>query len=204
MSKSKITGILRNVKKEDVLKVGEILIKHSINDFEVTYNSKDSLEIVKMLKKEFQNARIGMGTILTLEELKTAEQLGAEFILTPSVNEEVLKYSKENNIELIPGVFSPSEVALALRYGFNYLKLFPAIDLPASYIKNLKGPFNNAEFMAVGGVEKNNIRDFFKAGFKSVGMGSSLIKKDCLENQDWKSLDIHVKEIADIAESIGK
>ena len=70
MDKSKITGILRNVKKEDVLKVGEILIKYNIKDFEVTYNTKDSLEIVKMLKKEFPEARIGMGTILTVEELK--------------------------------------------------------------------------------------------------------------------------------------
>ena len=202
MERSKITGILRNIRKEDVLKTGEILIKHNIRDFEVTYNSKDSLEIVKMLKKEFSNARIGMGTILTVEELKEAEQLGAEFILTPSVNEEVLKYAKENKIDMIPGVFSPSEAALAMRYGFNYLKLFPAIDLPESYIKNLKGPFGNIEFMAVGGVEKDNIEDFFKAGFRSVGMGSSLIKKDYLKNQDWDSLDKHVGEIKKIIDRL--
>ena len=202
MNKSKITGILRNVKKEDVLKVGEILIKHNIKDFEVTYNTKDSLEIVKMLKKEFPEARIGMGTILTVEELKKAEESGAEFILTPSVNEEVLRYSGKNNIDLITGVFSPSEVALALRYGFNYLKLFPAIDLPDSYINNLMGPFDKVEFMAVGGVEKDNITDFFKAGFKSVGMGSSLIKKSYLESKDWEKLKKHVKEIAEIIETV--
>ena len=202
MDKSKITGILRNVKKEDVLKVGEILIKYNIKDFEVTYNTKDSLEIVKMLKKEFPEARIGMGTILTVEELKKAEESGAEFILTPSVNEEVLRYSGKNNIDLITGVFSPSEVALALRYGFNYLKLFPAIDLPNSYINNLMGPFDKVEFMAVGGVEKDNITDFFKAGFKSVGMGSSLIKKSYLESKDWEKLEKHVKEIAEIIETV--
>lgn len=202
MDKSKITGILRNVKKEDVLKVGEILIRYNIKDFEVTYNTKDSLEIVKMLKKEFPEARIGMGTILTVEELKKAEESGAEFILTPSVNEEVLRYSGKNNIDLITGVFSPSEVALALRYGFNYLKLFPAIDLPNSYINNLMGPFDKVEFMAVGGVEKDNITDFFKAGFKSVGMGSSLIKKSYLESKDWEKLEKHVKEIAEIIETV--
>ena len=202
MDKSKITGILRNVKKEDVLKVGEILIRYNIKDFEVTYNTKDSLEIVKMLKKEFPDARIGMGTVLTVEELKKAEESGAEFILTPSVNEEVLRYSGKNNIDLITGVFSPSEVALALRYGFNYLKLFPAIDLPDSYINNLMGPFDKVEFMAVGGVEKDNITDFFKAGFKSVGMGSSLIKKSYLESKDWEKLEKHVKEIAEIIETV--
>ena len=202
MDKSKITGILRGIRKEDILKVGEILIKYNIKDFEVTYNTKDSLEIVKMLKKEFPEARIGMGTILTVEELKKAEESGAEFILTPSVNEEVLRYSGKNNIDLITGVFSPSEVALALRYGFNYLKLFPAIDLPDSYINNLMGPFDKVEFMAVGGVEKDNITDFFKAGFKSVGMGSSLIKKSYLESKDWEKLEKHVKEIAEIIETV--
>ncbi len=202
MDKSKITGILRGIRKEDILKVGEILIKYNIKDFEVTYNTKDSLEIVKMLKKEFPDARIGMGTILSTDDLKKAEEAGAEFILTPSVNEEVLKYSRERNIDIIPGVFSPSEVALALRYGFNYLKLFPAIDLPDSYIKNLKGPFDNVEFMAVGGVEKDNITDFFRAGFVSVGMGSSLIKKTYLESQDWESMEKHVKEIKNIVESM--
>ncbi|MCP1224002.1 bifunctional 4-hydroxy-2-oxoglutarate aldolase/2-dehydro-3-deoxy-phosphogluconate aldolase [Sebaldella sp. S0638] len=202
MEKSKITGILRGIRKEDILKVGEILIKYNIKDFEVTYNTKDSLEIVKMLKKEFPDARIGMGTILSADDLKKAEEAGAEFILTPSVNEEVLKYSRERNIDIIPGVFSPSEVALALRYGFNYLKLFPAIDLPDSYIKNLKGPFDNVEFMAVGGVEKGNITDFFRAGFVSVGMGSSLIKKAYLENQDWESMGKHAKEIKNIVESM--
>ena len=195
MDKSKITGILRNVKKEDVLKVGEILIKYNIKDFEVTYNTKDSLEIVKMLKKEFPEARIGMGTILTVEELKKAEESGAEFILTPSVNEEVLRYSGKNNIDLITGVFSPSEVALALRYGFNYLKLFPAIDLPDSYINNLMGPFDKVEFMAVGGVEKDNITDFFKMGYVGVGMGSSLIKNEFLKNNNWGALDKHIKDI---------
>ena len=202
MNKWKVTGILGYVIKEDVLKVGEILIKHNIKDFEVTYNTKDSLEIVKMLKKEFPEARIGMGTILNVEELKKAEESGAEFILTPSVNEEVLRYSGKNNIDLITGVFSPSEVALALRYGFNYLKLFPAIDLPDSYINNLMGPFDKVEFMAVGGVEKDNITDFFKAGFKSVGMGSSLIKKSYLESKDWEKLEKHVKEIAEIIETV--
>ena len=202
MDKSKITGILRGIRKEDILKVGEILIKYNIKDFEVTYNTKDSLEIVKMLKKEFPDARIGMGTILSTDDLKKAEEAGAEFILTPSVNEEVLKYSRERNIDIIPGVFSPSEVALALRYGFNYLKLFPAIDLPDSYIKNLKGPFDKVEFMAVGGVEKDNITDFFRAGFVSVGMGSSLIKKTYLESQDWESMEKHVKEIKNIVESM--
>ena len=92
---------------------------------------------------------------MNIEDLKKiTSETEPDFIFTPSVNEEVLKYSQKNNINLIPGVFSPSEVALCLNYGFRLLKLFPAENLSETYVKNLKGPFNNADFIAVGVLPK--------------------------------------------------
>ena len=147
------------------------------------------------MKEHYPDAKIGAGTILNIEDLKKiTSETELDFIFTPSVNEEVLKYSKKNNINLIPGVFSPSEVALCLNYGFRLLKLFPAENLSETYVKNLKGPFNNADFIAVGGVTKDNILSFFKMGYLGVGMGSSLIKTDFLKNNDWDSLDKHIKD----------
>ena len=203
MINSKITGIFRNIDESKIVKTAEILINNNINTFEVSYNSHDAIKQIKLLKEHYPDAKIGAGTILNIEDLKKiTSETELDFIFTPSVNEEVLKYSKKNNINLIPGVFSPSEVALCLNYGFRLLKLFPAENLSETYVKNLKGPFNNADFIAVGGVTKDNITDFFKAGFKSVGMGSSLIKKSYLESKDWEKLEKHVKEIAEIIETV--
>ena len=150
------------------------------------------------MKKYYPDAKIGAGTILNTEDLKTITEAEPDFIFTPSVNEKVLEYSKNNNINLIPGVFSPSEVALCLNYGFKIQKLFPAENLSETYVKNLKGPFNNAEFIAVGGVTKDNILSFFKMGYIGVGMGSSLIKTDFLKNNDWEALDKHIKSIQEL------
>ena len=195
MINSKITGIFRNIDESKIVKTAEILINNNINAFEVSYNSHDAIKQIKLLKEHYPDAKIGAGTILNIEDLKKiTSETEPDFIFTPSVNEEVLKYSQKNNINLIPGVFSPSEVALCLNYGFRLLKLFPAENLSETYVKNLKGPFNNAEFIAVGGVTKDNILSFFKMGYIGVGMGSSLIKTDFLKNNDWDSLDKHIKD----------
>ena len=199
MINSKITGIFRNIDESKIVKTAEILINNNINAFEVSYNSHDAIKQIKLLKEHYPDAKIGAGTILNIEDLKKiTSETEPDFIFTPSVNEEVLKYSQKNNINLIPGVFSPSEVALCLNYGFRLLKLFPAENLSETYVKNLKGPFNNAEFIAVGGVTKENILSFFKMGYLGVGMGSSLIKTDFLKNNDWDSLDKHIKDILKI------
>ena len=195
MINSKITGIFRNIDESKIVKTAEILINNNINAFEVSYNSHDAIKQIKLLKEHYPDAKIGAGTILNIEDLKKiTSETEPDFIFTPSVNEEVLKYSKKNNINLIPGVFSPSEVALCLNYGFRLLKLFPAENLSETYVKNLKGPFNNADFIAVGGVTKDNILSFFKMGYLGVGIGSSLIKTDFLKNNDWNSLDKHIKD----------
>ena len=195
MINSKITGIFRNIDESKIVKTAEILINNNINAFEVSYNSHDAIKQIKLLKEHYPDAKIGAGTILNIEDLKKiTSETEPDFIFTPSVNEEVLKYSKKNNINLIPGGFSPSEVALCLNYGFRLLKLFPAENLSETYVKNLKGPFNNADFIAVGGVTKDNILSFFKMGYLGVGMGSSLIKTDFLKNNDWDSLDKHIKD----------
>ena len=199
MINSKITGIFRNIDESKIVKTAEILINNNINAFEVSYNSHDAIKQIKLLKEHYPDAKIGAGTILNIEDMKkTTSETEPDFIFTPSVNEEVLKYSQKNNINLIPGVFSPSEVALCLNYGFRLLKLFPAENLSETYVKNLKGPFNNADFIAVGGVTKDNIMSFFKMGYLGVGMGSSLIKTDFLKNNDWDSLDKHIKDILKI------
>ena len=199
MINSKITGIFRNIDESKIVKTAEILINNNINTFEVSYNSHDAIKQIKLLKEHHPDAKIGAGTILNIEDLKKiTSETNPDFIFTPSVNEKVLEYSQKNNINLIPGVFSPSEVALCLNYGFRLLKLFPAENLSETYVKNLKGPFNNAEFIAVGGVTKDNILSFFKMGYIGVGMGSSLIKTDFLKNNDWDSLDKHIKDILKI------
>jgi 2-dehydro-3-deoxyphosphogluconate aldolase/(4S)-4-hydroxy-2-oxoglutarate aldolase len=89
---------------------------------------------------------------------------------------------------LIPGIFSPSDVSLCLSYGYNLLKLFPANIFPLSYIRDLKGPFPQTEYIAVGGVNEKNYKNFLSAGYVGVGIGSNLFPKKFVLNNDWDSI----------------
>ena len=88
---------------------------------------------------------------------------------------------------LLPGVLTPTDVALCLEYGFKTMKLFPAGAMPRSYVKDLKGPFDETNYMAIGGVKRENVGEFFDAGCISVGLASGLMPPGAVERCDWQA-----------------
>jgi 2-dehydro-3-deoxyphosphogluconate aldolase/(4S)-4-hydroxy-2-oxoglutarate aldolase len=140
-----------------------------------------------MLHEHFgEQALIGAGTAITVELAKNAIEAGAQFLLTPSTHEDVLSYCAKENILFLPGALTPSDVATCLRYGFSTVKLFPAGSVQNNYIKSLKGPFDETEYVAIGGVDTDNIQDFFKQGYLAVGLGSNLIPKEMVASGNWE------------------
>ena len=97
----------------------------------------------------------------------------------------MFSYCAENDIALLPGVLTPTDVATSLQFGYKTMKLFPAGSMPRHYVKDLQGPFNGTNYMAIGGVSPANIREFFDAGCISVGLASSLMPKDAVAANDF-------------------
>ena len=104
-------------------------------------------------------------------------------------------YCADHDIALLPGVLTPTDVAVSLEYGFKTMKLFPAGSMPMSYLKDLKGPFDDTHYMAIGGVNPQNIRQFFDAGYLSVGLASSLMPKDAVAANDWETCEAYVRDL---------
>ena len=161
---------------------------------EIAVNSPEACEQIRILRENFGSGLlVGAGTVTSEDRMQNSLDAGASFFLTPSVSEELLLQFKKLGLPVLPGVLSPSEVSLCLKYDMNIMKLFPAGELPLSYIRSLKGPFNTAEFVAVGGVNAGNMASFFHAGFLGVGIGSSLVPEDKLRARDWTYLSlIHI------------
>lgn len=196
MKKDGLVAILRNIPTQKLLKVLDLLLEEGVKFVEITMNSKDADKQIEMASKEFGNRLIiGAGTVNDVKTLKRAMECGANYFLTPGLNEDVLKYASENKISGVPGFTTASEALLAMRYGFNFLKLFPAGEFPKTYLKSLKGPLDNLECMAVGGVEAHNVEEFFNAGFCAVGIGSSVVPKKYLDSDDWESLRLNIRSI---------
>ncbi len=183
-----LLAIMRNVPLEKTLDYAEAVLWGGVNFFEVALNSPHGLEQIALLRKKLgDKALIGAGTAITVERAKAALDAGAQFLLTPGTPVEVLEYCQKNDVSLLPGVMTPTDVAVCLQYGFNTMKLFPAGGLPKNYVKSLKGPFDDTEYMAIGEVSPDNISGFFDMGCIGVGLGSNLMPKEAVDRCDWKA-----------------
>lgn len=188
-----IIAIMRNVAKEDIIKYADTIYRGGISIFEVALNSKDALEEIKILRKRYDaKAYVGAGTVLSVADAKDAVKAGAQFLLSPSTDEKVLAYCAENDIAIMPGAMTPSEVALCLHYGFSIIKLFPAGFVMPGYAKSLKGPLEKADFIAIGGVSKDNAKQFLKEGYLGIGLGSNLISSTFRHNKEWENAVLEI------------
>ena len=181
-----LLAILRNVPKEITLDYAGAILKGGVKVFEVALNSPDALAQLTMLRKACGGqCLIGAGTAITVERAQAALDAGAQFLLTPGTPLDVFAFCRDRNVMLLPGVLTPTDVAVSLQYGFKTMKLFPAGDMPRSYVKDLKGPFDDTNYVAIGGVTPENIPEFRKAGCLGVGLASSLMPKDKAAARDW-------------------
>ena len=198
VSGNPILAILRNVPLEQTLDYAEAAVEGGVRFFEVALNSRDGLEQISMLRRRYgDRCQIGAGTAVTVELAKKALEAGAQFLLTPGTPIDVMEYCGKNRVKLLPGVLTPSEVAVSLEYGYETMKLFPAGSMPLDYVKSLKGPFDEAEFVAIGGVSPQNCREFLASGYLGVGMASNLMPKEAAAKGDWEACSASVREIVD-------
>lgn len=191
-----LLAILRNVQDEKLVPYVQTIINGGVHFFEVALNSPNALEQIRRLKRTFKSEiLIGAGTVITRELAQKAIEAEADFLLSPSTDTEVLSYCDKNQIPFLPGALTPSDVTTCMRYGYSDIKLFPAGDMPMSYVKSLKGPLNGTEYVAIGGVNEKNIRSFFENGYIGVGLGSNILPRDVVESGEWDAGTEYVKRL---------
>ena len=191
-----LLAIMRNVPLEKTIDYAEAVVNGGCKFFEVAMNSEHACEQITMMRKHFSDdVKIGAGTVTTLELAHAALDAGAGFFLSPSTDLDVMDYCAENGIMHMPGAMTPTDVSNCVRRGFKTIKLFPAGDLPATWVKSLKGPLDDTEYVAIGGVTPDNIGSFFKNGFLGVGLGSAMMPKAYVAASDWEKGCDYVKDL---------
>lgn len=194
-NKVPIVGIIRNIPLETVLKIAKAYVAAELFTLEVTMNTEGAAKMITRLRNEFPALNVGAGTVCTLNDFHTALDVGAQFIVTPVINEEVIKTAVSKNIPIFPGAYTPSEIHRAWVLGASAVKIFPATQLGPQYIKDVLGPLDKIKLLPTGGVSLENIKSFFDAGAIGVGMGSSLLNKKNIQNQDFEGLKNHFLKI---------
>ena len=179
--------VLNNV--EDAVPLAGALLKGGIDFMEITFRTECAAECISVISKEVPDITVGAGTVLNVEQAKLAVDCGAKFIVSPGLDEATVKWAIENDIPVIPGTVTPTEIMKAISLGLKVVKFFPAdVYGGIKAIKALSAPFGQVKFLPTGGVSEANLNEF--AANKSVIAvgGSWVCKKDDIINHDWDKI----------------
>jgi len=187
IERSKIIVIMRGMTTEQLVNTVEAMEKGGIRLVEVTFDQSKKIpdevtaENIRVLSETFEGrVLVGAGTVMSVEQVELAHKAGAKFIISPDSFEDVIKRTVELGMVSIPGVFTPTEAASAHRAGADFVKLFPNSEMKISYLKCLVVPLSHIKFLAVGGVNADNIADYLAAGAYGVGVATSIVNKQLI------------------------
>ena len=197
----KIVAIVRGVYGEDCVNLARALCEGGIELLEVTFDqSKPELlertsDTIRQLVQALGDKMIfGAGTVTTVQMLELAKNAGAQFVVSPDTNEEVIKATVAAGMVSMPGALTPTEIVTAHRYGADFVKLFPAGTQGTAYLKAVTAPLNHIRILAVGGVNEKNIADFLAAGAVGAGVGGNLVNKTWIANGEFDKITALAKE----------
>lgn len=186
------------------INVARALYDAGVKVLEYTNRGEEALGNFSKLKaealKSMPDLKLGIGTIKTAEEAQAFIDAGTDFIVAPTINPEVAIKAEENELLWIPGCMTPTEIALAQRHGALLIKIFPANILGTEFISSIKDLFPGQAFMPTGGVDlsQENIAGWFKAGVKAVGMGSKLVSKEILKEEQYDLLTKNTQDVLQV------
>jgi len=163
--------------------LGKALLEAGLPVIEITFRTEAAAKSIKQLVKNLPELFVGAGTVLSIEQVKAAVNAGAQFIVTPGFNPQVVDYCVESNITIIPGLNTPTMVEWALERGITLVKFFPAdISGGPKMLRVLSGPYPTMRFMPTGGINNNNMIEYLKLDNVIAVGGSWIVKKDLIES----------------------
>ena len=172
-----VIPVVRASSAEEAIQVVEAINAGGVPLLEITMTVPGAVAVIEQLAKRFgEKAIVGAGTVLDPENAKACIGAGAQFIVSPALNLDTIRYCREHDVPIMPGALTPTEVLTAWNAGADMVKVFPAGAVGgASYLKSLKAPLPQIELVPTGGVTLATAADFIKAGASAIGVGADLV-----------------------------
>ena len=184
-----VIAVVRTQQPEQVLPLCAALVEGGITALEITFTVPNACEAVAAVSRAFgDRATVGVGTVLTAFQLKSALDAGAEFFVTPILRPELVPLAHAAGRPIMLGAYTPTEAQLAHEAGADFVKIFPADGLGPGYIKSLRAPLPHLRIVPTGGVTLANLGEFLKAGCAAVGVGSPLLTPQIMAASNWPEL----------------
>ena len=196
LKENKIISVLTIENSTLAVDLAKCLFDSGIRNLEITLRTKETKKATELIINTNLDFNIGIGTVLSFDDLYFAKGIGADYALSPCTDIELIKESFKIDFKYIPGVSTTSDINTAIKLGCKVLKLFPTIQLGGlSYFKSIYSSYKSPElnFIALGGINDKNAKDFVK-NEHFIGVGASWIaSKELIKNKDWKEISRRAK-----------
>lgn len=189
IEKCGVVGIIRTDSSEELIKVADAIKAGGVDVIEVTMTTPGALDLIREAADKYgDEVLIGAGSVLDPETARAAMLSGAEFIVSPVTNVEMIRICNRYSKVVMPGAFTPTEVLYAWEQGADYVKVFPSGAVGPKHIKDIKAPLPQILLVPTGGVNVDNAGDFIKAGAATLGVGSALSDKKAIATKNYAVL----------------
>ena len=199
---NKILPVLVIHDQKKAIDLAKCLYDSGIRNIEIALRTDSAKKSVDNIVNSQIPMNVGIGTILTVDDLIFAKQVGANFGLSPSADAPIIKKSIELDFSFIPGISTPTDISLAIKYGINKLKFFPAENLGGmDYLNTINSPFKhlNLKYVVLGGINQTNFIKYIKSD-NIIGVGGSWIAEEKLiKNNNWNEISVRAKKFLELS-----
>ncbi len=186
---SGIVAVVRSPDSEQLVDVARALADGGVNVVEITMSVPNALDVLRRVRQALgDRLLLGAGTILDPETARAALLAGAEYIVAPTLNLEVIRLCRRYDKLVMPGAFTPTEILTAWEAGADIVKVFPADVVGPAFFKALRGPLPQIRLMPTGGVDLTTAADFLRAGACCLGVGSQLVEPKTVAERNFERI----------------
>lgn len=181
------------------------LLAGGVDTIELTLRTPAALDCIKAIQNEVPEISMGIGTVLTVQQVEAMAKLNVDFAVAPGCNANVLKAAYENGLSFAPGVMTPSEIEIALEYGCRVIKYCPAEPAGGiSFLKNMAGPYGylGLTFIPLGGLNLNNARTYLESPLITAIGGSWIANRPLIQNEQWDTITQNAQDITKLIKEI--
>ncbi|QAU13137.1 bifunctional 4-hydroxy-2-oxoglutarate aldolase/2-dehydro-3-deoxy-phosphogluconate aldolase [Halorubrum sp. BOL3-1] len=198
---SGVVAVLRGVDADQLIGITEALREGGVTAVEITADTPNVAEKIGEVADSFDDeVVVGTGTVLDSETARTTLLAGAEFVVSPSLHEDVIETCNRYGAVTGPGVMTPTEAVRGYEAGADFVKVFPAKTVGPAHLGAMKGPLGQIPMMPTGGVSPDNAGDYVDAGAFAVGAGGALVDYDAAERGDYEAITETAREFTRVVE----
>lgn len=198
---SGVVAVLRAPNGEMLADVAQALLAGGVEAIEVTFTVPNAHRVLEQVTDRLGDKIVlGAGTVLDVETARTALLAGAEFVVSPTLNLDVIRLCRRYSKAVMPGAFTPTEVLTAWEAGADVVKVFPSDVTGPAYLKALRGPLPQVRLMPTGGVNLETLPAFLKAGACAVGVGGALVDPKAIAAGDMTRIEALARQYSELVQ----